>query len=256
MNLFSDSMQSTEELLRKSKKVKRGATLEEAEIDGAWLTAYAKISRRCRDDKDLDVSRYPYELAPGVSPFSGGYFEHREWATRRGMERHPRLRPLFEYEAHYTNSSGYWMSFSSAAMALRGESLKLEGTTGVEEAEMFDVWAMMAVRYGLQVVGLRVEFYLRAGCQEGIYEEVTTGEAERIRSTGAMISSSFVVWQEGPEGRKGRFVVNLSKQSKHWPKGSVRMETLPEYALDLDPERRWCHSTSKRDTDTFGSLRR
>jgi hypothetical protein len=28
---------------------------------------------------------------------------------------------------------------------------------------------------------------LRAGCQEGIYEEVTTGEAEGIRSTGAMI---------------------------------------------------------------------
>jgi hypothetical protein len=71
---------------------------------------------------------------------------------------------------------------------------------------------------------------LRAGCQERIYEEVATGEAERIRSTGAMISSSFVVWQDGPEGRKGRFVVSLSKQSKHWPKGSVRMETLPEYA--------------------------
>jgi hypothetical protein len=73
-----------------------------------------------------------------------------------------------------------------------------------------------------------------AGCQEGIYEEVTTGEAERIRSTGAMISSSFVVWQDGQDGRKGRFVVNLSKQSKHWPKGSVRMETLPEYALELE----------------------
>jgi hypothetical protein len=75
---------------------------------------------------------------------------------------------------------------------------------------------------------------LRAGCQDVIYEEVTTGEAERIRSTGAMISSSFVVWQDGPEGRKGRFVVNLSKQSKHWPKGRVRMETLPEYALELE----------------------
>jgi hypothetical protein len=75
---------------------------------------------------------------------------------------------------------------------------------------------------------------LRAGCQKGIYEEVATGEAERIRSTGAMISSIFVVWQDGPEGRKGRFVVNLSKQSKHWPKGSVRMETLPEYALELE----------------------
>jgi hypothetical protein len=75
---------------------------------------------------------------------------------------------------------------------------------------------------------------LRAGCQEGIYEEVTTGEAERIRSIGAMISSSFVVWQDGPEGRKERFVVNLSKKSKHWPKGSVRMKTLPECALELE----------------------
>jgi hypothetical protein len=28
-----------EELLRKAKKVRCGATLEEAEIDGAWLTA-------------------------------------------------------------------------------------------------------------------------------------------------------------------------------------------------------------------------
>jgi hypothetical protein len=55
---------------------------------------------------------------------------------------------------------------------------------------------------------------LRAGCQEGIYEEVTTGKAVRIRSTGAMISSSFVIWQDGTEGKKGRFVVNLSKQSK------------------------------------------
>jgi hypothetical protein len=54
------------------------------------------------------------------------------------------------------------MSFSSAAMALRGEALELEGTSGVEEAEMFYVWAMMAVRYGLRVVGLRVEFYKRS----------------------------------------------------------------------------------------------
>jgi hypothetical protein len=47
-------------------------------------------------------------------------------------------------------------------MALRGKALKLEGTTGVEEAEIFDVWTMMAVRYGLRVVGLRVEFYERS----------------------------------------------------------------------------------------------
>jgi hypothetical protein len=142
--------------------VKHGATLEEAEIDGAWLAAYAKIARRCRDDKDLGVSRYQFELAPGVSPFSGGYFEHRELAVRRSMERHPSLRPLLEYEANYTNYAGYCMRFSSTAMALRGEALKLEGTTEVEEAEMFDVWAMMAVRYGLRVVGLRVEFNKRS----------------------------------------------------------------------------------------------
>jgi hypothetical protein len=151
-----------EELLRKSKKMKRGATLEEADIDGAWLTAYARVARRCRNDKDPGVSRYPYELPPGVSPFAGGYFEHREWAIRWNMEGHSSLRPLFEYEDHYTNYAGYWMSFSSAATALREDSFKLEGAIGVEVAERFVVWEMMAVRYGLRVVGLRVEFYKRS----------------------------------------------------------------------------------------------
>jgi hypothetical protein len=59
-------------------------------------------------------------------------------------------------------SNQSWMSFSPAAMALRGGALKLEGKTGVEEAEMFDVLAMMAVLYGLRLVGLRVEFYKRS----------------------------------------------------------------------------------------------
>jgi hypothetical protein len=116
------------EVLRKTKKVKRGFTLKEADVDGAWLTAYARIARRCRDEKDMGVTRYPYELAPGVSPFSGN-----EWAICRGMVWHPSLRLL-------------WMSFSSAPLDLRGEALKLEGTTGVEEVERFDAWAMMAVR--------------------------------------------------------------------------------------------------------------
>jgi hypothetical protein len=117
--------------------------LEEADVDGAWPTSYARIARRCRDDKGMGFSRYPYELASGVSPFSGGYFKHREWAIRRGMERHPSLRPLIEYEARYTSSAGYWMSLSSAVMDLRGEALKLEGTTGAEEAERFDAWAIV-----------------------------------------------------------------------------------------------------------------
>jgi hypothetical protein len=66
LELFSDIMQSMEEGLRKSKKVKRGDTLEKADVDGAWLTAYSRIARRRRDEKDMGVTRYSYELAPGV----------------------------------------------------------------------------------------------------------------------------------------------------------------------------------------------
>jgi hypothetical protein len=84
MALFSDSVQRMEELISKSKKVRNGATLEEDEIDGSWLTTYATIARRCRDDKDLGVSRYPYELPPVVNPVAGGFVEHREWAIRPG----------------------------------------------------------------------------------------------------------------------------------------------------------------------------
>jgi hypothetical protein len=71
-----------------------------------------------------------------------------------------------------------------------------------------------------------------------------------------MISSSFVVWQDGPEGKKGRVAVNLSKQSKHWPKRSVGIEILPKYTLELKRGRIWCRSTSKRGIDTFCSLYR
>lgn len=49
-----------------------------------------------------------------------------------------------------------------------------------------------------------------------------------------MVSSAFTVWQEGSGERKGRFVVNVSKQSKHWARGSVRMETIPHYAMDME----------------------
>jgi hypothetical protein len=56
---------------------------------------------------------------------------------------------------------------------------------------------------------------IRTGGLEGIYEEVSRAGVEEIRSRGAMVSSSFVAWQDGAEGCKGRFVVNLFKQSKH-----------------------------------------
>lgn len=64
---------------------------------------------------------------------------------------------------------------------------------------------------------------LRNGCQEGIYEAITEEYAHKAMRNGSIISSAFVVWQDGSEYRKGRLVVNLAKQSKHWKKGTVEM---------------------------------
>lgn len=77
---------------------------------------------------------------------------------------------------------------------------------------------------------------LSKACGEGVYEEIGREEAMRVAGTGKMVSSAFVVWQGSGEGRKRRFVVNLSRQSKHWGKGTVNMETLPGFALELQRE--------------------
>jgi hypothetical protein len=84
---------------------------------------------------------------------------------------------------------------------------------------------------------------LRAGCDEGIYEEISREEVNALRAKGCMISSAFLVWQDGVDGRKGLFVVKFSKQSKHWKKVSVKMETLPQYAMDLEKGDQWSRST-------------
>lgn len=42
----------------------------------------------------------------------------------------------------------------------------------------------------------------------------------------------FIV--RGVSWRGGRFVINLKKQSKHWPKGSKKIETIPSFSLDLN----------------------
>jgi hypothetical protein len=164
---FTNSIAEADTLISKALKVSKGESMEAAGIDYKWLTTYAAVARRCRDDKDFGFSRYPYEQGPGVGPFSGGYFEHREWPIRRGMERHSSLRPIYEHEAHYTNAAGYWMAFHQSAVALRAECLQelttsAQPASAIEKAQMYDVWAIVAVRYGLRVVGLRVEFYKRS----------------------------------------------------------------------------------------------
>jgi hypothetical protein len=74
---------------------------------------------------------------------------------------------------------------------------------------------------------------LLAGCATGIYEEVSTEEVREVVRTGRMVSSAFTVWQEEGAERKGRFVINFARQSRHWQKRSVKMEALPGFALDL-----------------------
>lgn len=64
---------------------------------------------------------------------------------------------------------------------------------------------------------------LDEGCRRGIYAEVSERHVMRAKGDEAIITSAFVVWQDGAEGRKGRFVVNISRHSTQCPKGLVRM---------------------------------
>lgn len=134
----------------------KGKSLSEAKIDVGWMRDYGQVARRCRDDKYFGLTRYPYEQGQSVGAFTGGFFEHREWPLRKGMEKHQSMRPVCEYEANYVNAAGFWMSVHASAIALRQECIQEKKD---EDALRFDVWAIIAVRYGLRVMGLRSEFY-------------------------------------------------------------------------------------------------
>ena len=75
---FNQSGENFRALLTAGKKVGKGKTTDEAGIDNDWLRVYATIARRVRDDRDLGITRYPYEAGPGVGPFPGGFFDHVE----------------------------------------------------------------------------------------------------------------------------------------------------------------------------------
>lgn len=52
-----------------------------------------------------------------------------------------------------------------------------------------------------------------------------------------MVANSFVVWEKGEEEgtEKGRFILNFKEHSKHWQKGSIKMENLSSFSLQLQP---------------------
>lgn len=70
------------------------------------------------------------------------------------------------------------------------------------------------------------------GCKEKVYEKKSNGEVRAVVSFRNVVSSAFVIWH-GVEEKKGRFVVSITKQSKHWSKGSKKMETLIYIPMDL-----------------------
>lgn len=70
------------------------------------------------------------------------------------------------------------------------------------------------------------------GISGRIYEELSKDYVEERVKKGLMVSSAFVVWQG--EEKKGRFVINFHRQSKHWAKGSIKMETIPSFALEME----------------------
>ena len=77
---------------------------------------------------------------------------------------------------------------------------------------------------------------LREDCRSGIYKEVSPRHAARARAAEAVISSAFVVWQKSGPVQKPRLVVNLSKQSKRWKKGSLKMDSIAEFASSIQKD--------------------
>ena len=142
ISVFDNSLDELMKLLTNGKKVANGAIMEDFEIDTGWMTAYAVIARRCRNDKDCELSGYPYEQVPKVSAFNGGFFVHQEWPLRKYMGKQNSLRPVAECRCDYINTAGYWMSFHESAIALRQQALLEEQD---QAAFKFDVWALMAI---------------------------------------------------------------------------------------------------------------
>lgn len=139
---FTACAYEIEDFLAKAKKVAKGETITAAGIDPIWLSTYGAIARRCRDDKESGISRYPYEAGPSVQAFDGGFFPHRRWPLRKEMEKHNSMRSACEYEANYVNAAGYWMTFHQAAFALRQEALAEKRD---DEAVKFDAWEKISV---------------------------------------------------------------------------------------------------------------
>jgi hypothetical protein len=78
------------------------------------------------------------------------------------------------------------MTFSTAPLDLRREALKLEGTTGVEDVERFDAWAMMA---------MRATDYL-----DDVMEQLDTYMTTQLMKAAASLHAKISVKRSGDDG--------------------------------------------------------
>ena len=74
------------------------------------------------------------------------------------------------------------------------------------------------------------------GVEGRVFELASAEHAQRCLGEGKLISSAFVAWAGEGEDERGRFVLNFHAQSKHWPRGSVKMETIPTFAMEVERE--------------------
>lgn len=76
---------------------------------------------------------------------------------------------------------------------------------------------------------------IEAGLRAGVSQEITKDYALQKVKEGLLVSSSFTVWQGDGEDLKGWFILNFDIRRKHWPKGSFKMETVPSFAVEMEP---------------------
>lgn len=86
------------------------------------------------------------------------------------------MRAVADYDSKYFNAAGYWSAFHETAIALRQEYFVADNDA---EAQKYYVWAIIAVRYELRVLGLRTEFYKMAS-KDPVYAKMFLPSFERL----------------------------------------------------------------------------
>lgn len=178
-NPVANSKSLAEDLLEKCKKAAAGKSLAEAGISSDWMQVYAKIAERADREQRFGLTRYPFQAGDAASAFIGGFFDNEEWPLRRKLAKQQSMYSVAEHEAKYINAAGYWCVLHHVAYELRQEAFDAGNK---EEAEKFDAWAFVAVRYSLRVLGLRAEFYRMAG-KDPMYAKLVLPSLERRGET-------------------------------------------------------------------------